>query len=540
MSIRIPTLICCLLVILPARAQHNFTLADTLRGTITVERSWWNVLHYALTVEPDFEKKSIHGQNVITFEASGVGDFMQIDLQEPMVIDSIFYESEAMHLNRSKNVYLIDMKKMAQGDVGKLSVYFSGTPREARTPPWDGGWIWSRDSHGNPWMSVACQGLGASVWYPCKDHQSDEPDHGASLTIIAADTLSAVGNGKLMEKTAMNSASTAWKWEVKSPINTYNIVPYIGKYAHWQEAYQGVNGLLNLDFWVLENNLEIARPHFKQVHKMLDCFEDWLGPYPFYTDGYKLVEAPHLGMEHQSAIAYGNKYRNGYLGRDLSQSGRGLGWDFIIIHESGHEWFGNSITSKDIADMWIHEGFTAYSETLYIQCESGEEAGNDYVTGTRKLVMNDIPVIGPYGVNQEGSGDMYYKASNMIHTIRHVMDNDSLFKETMRGLNKSFYHQTVTTGQVEAYMTRMAQKDLTKIFDQYLRTTQIPMLEYKREASGFSYRWVNGVPGFNMPLRLAGGQWLKPTTAWQRSEIDLGDGAFKVDRNFYVTSREVM
>ncbi len=541
MYVRIAIFIFFVLRFLPVAGQHNFTLSDTLRGSITPERAWWNVMHYDIAVEPDFETKSIQGHNILSFVATASGDVMQIDLQEPMVIDSVLYGSELLNLSRLKNVYLIQLNSIVSpGDSGKLHIHFSGIPREARTPPWDGGWIWTRDNRGNPWMSVACQGLGASVWVPCKDHQSDKPDRGASLTIIVPDTLSAVGNGNLVSKTPLDRARAAWKWAVTSPINSYNIIPYIGKYAHWQEKYLGANGELDLNFWVLEDNLETAKKHFAQVHTMLDCFEEWLGPYPFYADGYKLVEAPHLGMEHQSAIAYGNKYRNGYMGRDLSQSGWGMGWDFIIIHESGHEWFGNSITSSDIADMWIHEGFTAYSETIYIQCQHGVEAGNAYVTGTRKLVQNDAPVIGPYGVNQEGSGDMYYKASNMIHTIRHVVDNDSLFKEMMRGLNKTFYHQTVTTGQVEAWLTKIAQKDLSKIFDQYLRTTQIPVLEYRREEKGYAYRWANSVPDFNMPLRLSDGQWLLPTTTWQKVNIDLGTNDVQIDKNFYSTTREVM
>jgi aminopeptidase N len=362
-------------------------------------------------------------------------------------------------------------------------------------------------------MSAACQGLGASVWYPCKDHQSDEPDQGASLAITVPDSLSAIGNGRLKEKKSNGNGTSTWVWEVKDPINNYNIIPYIGKYTNWTDTYNGEKGKLDCSYWVLDYNVEKAKKQFgRDVHPMLKAFEYWFGPYPFYEDGFKLVESPHLGMEHQSAVAYGNQYRDGYLGMDLSHTGWGLKWDFIIIHESGHEWFANNITTKDIADMWVHEGFTAYSETLFTEYYYGKEAGRDYVIGTRAEMENDKPVIGPYGVNKEGSGDMYYKGSNMLHTIRQVINDDSLFRQILRGLNKTFYHQTVTSKQVEEYFSKNRKEDLSKIFDQYLRTKNVPVLEWKITGDRISYRWANCVKGFNMPVRMAdsGSTWLYP------------------------------
>jgi aminopeptidase N len=395
-----------------------------------------------------------------------------------------------------------------------LHLYFSGKPVEARRPPWDGGWIWTTDEKGRPWISVACQGLGASVWFPCKDHQSDEPELGASLTIVVPTDLKGIGNGKLIS-TWPRGDKLAYTWEVKSPINLYNIIPYIGAYCSWEEAFAGEKGNLQCQYWVLDYNLDKAKNHFRQVPEMLKCFEYWMGPYPFYEDGYKLVEAPHLGMEHQSAIAYGNRYFNGYRGTDLSGSGFGLKWDFIIIHESGHEWFGNNITTQDIADMWVHEGFTNYSETLFTECKSGQHAGEAYVQGIRRNIRNDKPIIGPYGVNKEGSSDMYYKASNMIHTIRTMMQNDEHFRQMLRKLGQTFYHQTVTTQQVEAFLEKESGLGpwMPAFFNQYLRTTQIPILQWQLGAGSITLNWANTVPGFAMkvyvPATTTSGNWVE-------------------------------
>jgi aminopeptidase N len=355
-------------------------------------------------------------------------------------------------------------------------------------------------------MSVACQGLGASVWYPCKDHQSDEPEEGAQLTIqVPKDkNLIAIGNGrKVGESNLINlSNNNRFSWQVTNPINNYNIIPYIGDYVGWKETYKGLKGKLDVSYWVLRSDSAKAVEQFKQVPKMLEAFEYWFGPYPFYEDGFQMVQSPHLGMEHQSAIAYGNKYMNGYLGRDLSGSGWGLKWDYIIVHESGHEWFANNISTKDIADMWVHEGFTSYSETLFTEYFHGKKAGDEYNYGLRKNISNDIPVIGKYGINQEGSGDMYPKGANLLHTIRHAINNDSLFRNILMGLNTQFYHQTVTTEQVENYISLRANFGFQKVFDQYLRTIQIPVFSYSynEKEKILTYQYKNCVTGFNLPL----------------------------------------
>jgi aminopeptidase N len=536
----------------PLHGDTPLTRQDTLRGSIGPGRDWWDVMVYKIDVQPDYKSKTIKGRNQISFDVTkeGTDKIMQVDLQVPMNIDSILLDNKKITAyKRDGNVYFIDFRNQNFNKAGSgksqlynLIVYFSGKPRQAINPPWDGGWIWTKDKNGNPWMSVACQGLGASVWYPCKDHQSDEPDKGAMLTITVPDTLVAVANGRLIEKKQAGNGNTSYSWAVESPINNYNIVPYIGKYVTWHEDYIGENEKkLDCDYWVLDYNLEKAKKQFTQAKSMLKSFEYWFGPYPFYKDGYKLVEAPHLGMEHQSATAYGNQYMNGYLGSDLSGTGWGKKWDYIIIHESGHEWFANNISTKDIADMWVHEGFTMYSEVLYTQSQFGKEAGNEYCRGIRNNISNDKPLIGPYGVNREGSGDMYNKGANLLHTIRQVINDDSLFRQILRGLNKDFYHQTVTSRQVEEYISKKAGKDFSKVFDQYLRTVKIPVLEYRLTRKAIEYRWNNVVEGFNLAVKLANSnQWITPSDKWKQLPYSPENKKGIVpDDNFYIDVRKV-
>jgi aminopeptidase N len=529
----------------PLNKKKEFTYQDTLRGSNGPGRAWWNVLHYDIMVKPDYINKKIEGYNVIEFDTKNYPEVptMQIDLQEPMLIDSIV-QSDKYKINykREGNVYFFTLlKNQKRSLAGKIKIYFHGVPREAVNPPWDGGWIWSKDAMGRPWMTVACQGLGASVWYPCKDYQGDEPDNGATLSVAVADSLVAVGNGRLKEKKSNNDGTTTWTWEVKAPINNYTIIPYIGKYVTWHEEYSGEKGKLDCNYWVLDYDLDKAKKQFTQVKDMLKCFEYWMGPYPFYEDGYKLVESSHLGMEHQSAVAYGNKFMNGYLGMDISRSGWGKNWDYIIVHESGHEWFANNITTNDIADMWVHEGITDYSETLFVECQYGKDAANEYTQGLRRGIRNDKPVIGPYGVNQEGSSDMYNKGNNIIHMIRQIINNDELFRKILRGLNDTFYHKTVDSKDVENYISKKSGINFSKVFDQYLRTTKIPVLEYKIEGDNLSYRWANCIDGFNMPVRLAKpGEWLKPTANWQQKTVTAElKNDFQADKNFYITTKKV-
>jgi len=568
--------------------KEAYSHADSLRGSIGPERAWWNLLKYELQVEPNFDSRSLKGTNAITFAATSDGQTMQIDLQEPMQLTGATWKKRPLKFTREGNVFHVEFPKTVKaGSVETIVLQYQGVPKVAVRPPWGGGWIWNKDEQGRPWMTVADEGLGLSSWLPCKDHLSDEPDSGVVMHIVCADSLMGIGNGRLRDKHANGNGTTTYTWVVTDPINSYDIIPYIGKYVNWTSVFDGAKGKLDCSFWVLDYNLEKAKPQFKQADTMLRAFEYWMGPYPFYEDGYKLVEAPHLGMEHQSNVAYGNHFANGYLGRDLSGTGWGLKWDFIIVHESGHEWFGNNITDKDAADMWVHEGFTNYTETLYTTYLYGVEAGNEYCIGTRKNITNDKPIIGVYGVNKEGSGDMYYKGGNMLHMIRQMI-GDSAFCGLLHGLQSTFYHKTVTTQEIENYISSYAHRDLSKVFDQYLRTTKIPVLSYQSSGDVISYRWGNCVKGFNMPVKVyVGGlpaQWIYPTDDWQTMkagtggqvletpQLDMkalapvtqgtggrpnprgpgpgiltvgatgngsgGDGNFSVDRNFYIVVRK--
>jgi len=492
-------------------AQTIFTKADTLRGSLNDQRDWFDIMKYDITVQPFFEIKSIQGNVIWTAKVIKASNDIQIDLQQPLIIDSIIYspanssqKNSSLPFTRNDNVAIAHLTDHpAINSFFKLIIYYHGIPREAVRPPWDGGWIWTKDANGKPWMSVACQNIGASVWYPCKDIQSEEPNSGANLTMIVPDTLLAIGNGRL-KKENKNNGWASYTWEVTNPINNYNIIPYIGDYVGWNEKYAGLKGNLDVHYWVLRESEAKAKLQFIQVPQMLKAFEYWMGPYPFYEDGYQLIQSPHLGMEHQSAVGYGNKFADGYLGRDLSGTGWGLKWDYIIVHESGHEWFANNITTNDIADMWVHEGITSYTETLYTEYYYGKEAGNEYTYGMRKRIRNDRPIIGHYGVNDEGSGDMYAKGAVLLHSIRQAINNDSLFRNILIGLNKDFYHQTVSTQQIENYISTKSKFNFTKTFDQYLRTTQIPTFNYYYDSTEkiLTYQYKNCVVGFNLPINV--------------------------------------
>ncbi|MEN9382511.1 MAG: hypothetical protein RI940_1394 [Bacteroidota bacterium] len=493
-------------------AQPLSNKPDSLRGSLNENRDWFDILKYEINVSPNVETKSISGFVFWRAKAIKATKQIQIDLQQPLMIDSILINNGEVGKNQvllndwvkipfTRDLNIAIAKPNQSFKINSeftVWIFYHGTPREAVRPPWDGGWIWKKDKNGNPWISVACQGLGASVWYPCKDIQSDEPNQGASVRMFVPAGTRLISNGRPTSTDLENY----YGWKVTNPINNYNIIPYIGDYVGWNEKYKGLNGDLDIHYWVLREDSLKAKKQFVQIPKMLKAFEYWFGPYPFYEDGFQMVQSPHLGMEHQSAIAYGNKFNNGYLGSDLSNSGWGLKWDYIIVHESGHEWFANNITTNDIADMWVHEGFTSYAETLYTDYYYGKKAGDEYTFGLRDRIENDIPIIGNYGVNQEGSSDMYAKGAVMIHSIRSAIHNDSLFRSILMGLNKDFYHQTVSTGQIENYISTKSGINFSKVFDQYLRTIQIPVLSlhYDEREKILTYQYKNCINGFNLPL----------------------------------------
>jgi len=530
-----------LLATLGSLTAQSFTRQDTLRGSITPERAWWDLTYYDLQVSVDPEKRSISGSNTIQYRVLEAADRMQIDLQEPLELKNAFQDGMELPVEREGNAYFIQLSKpQTPGAVEEIVVQYAGTPREAIRAPWDGGFSWKTDSNGLPFVATSCQGLGASVWWPNKDHMYDEVDSMA-IRVTVPKPLMNVSNGRLMAVTESDSTRT-YDWFVSNPINNYGVNVNIADYAHFEGTYEGEKGTLDLDYYVLPENLEKARVQFRQVPMMLEAFEHWFGPYPFYEDGFKLVEVPYLGMEHQSSVTYGNGYQNGYRGTDLSGSGWGMKFDFIIIHEAGHEWFANNITNRDIADMWIHEGFTAYSENLYLDYHFGTEAAAAYVIGTRARIKNDRPIIGPYGVNKEGSGDMYYKGSNLLHTLRQLVEDDALWRKILRGLNETFYHQTVTTGQIEDYLSEQTGKDLQAFFDQYLRTTMIPTLEYQWDGTSLRYRYTKIVDGFDMPVRVfldEAPHWIYPTAQWKEKDFGSQPETFLLDPNFYVIAREL-
>ncbi|WP_275314845.1 M1 family metallopeptidase [Tenacibaculum bernardetii] len=518
----------------------TFTKQDSLRGSITPERVWWNLTYYHLDITVNPDKKFINGKNTVQYKVLKPHNVLQIDLQAPLKITKVIQNGKKLKVVTDGNAHFIHLKDIQKtGSINSLDVYYEGHPKVAKNAPWDGGFSWKKDENGNHFAATSCQGLGASVWWPNKDHMYDEVDSMA-ISVRVPKNLMNVSNGKLRKTEQHKDNTTTYHWFVNNPINNYGVNVNIGDYVHFSEKYNGEDGMLDMDYYVLRDNLEKAKKQFKDAPKMMKAFEHWFGKYPFYEDGFKLVEAPYLGMEHQSSVTYGNKYMNGYLGRDLSGTGWGLKFDFIIIHESGHEWFANNITNIDIADMWIHESFTAYSENLFLDYYYGKKASKEYVIGTRRSVQNDIPIIGQYNVNSEGSGDMYYKGANMLHNIRTLINDDEKWRQILRGLNTVFYHKTVNTKQVENYISQQSGIDLSTIFDQYLRTVKIPVFEYKIENNKLSYRWNSVVADFNMPLNIFVNdkkQQLNPTEKWLT--ISINSNEIIVDDNFYVKSKKV-
>lgn len=546
MNRRILFIILILWYLLPANATVAYTRQDSLRGGNGSGRSWWDVQDYYLYINFDTAAKSISGMNIMTFiTTDNPGDSMQIDMQEPMVLDSALYGKRKLKIAREGNVYWIisDFKNWGIPREYQVQLYYHGKPRQAKLPPWDGGFVWTKDSEGYPWIAVACQGLGASSWWPCKDYQADEPDRGMTQNLYVPYKLVTICNGKFADRQdTKDSTASLWVWRVKNPINSYNATFYIGNYAGWPDTLKGEKGVLDLGFFPLKHNEAKASKHFKVTKEMLRCFEHWMGPYPFYEDGYKLVEAPYLGMEHQSGIAYGNKYRMGYLGEDRSGTGVGLLFDFIIVHESGHEWFGNNITAKDVADNWIHEGFTTYTETLFAECAFGKDKAYEYARGEWKNILNNRPVIGDYGVHDEGSGDKYDKGAAVVHMIRVMMNDDEQFRQLLRGLNKDFYHQTVTSAQVEQYIMDRSGLPLQKFFDQYLRTKDIPELEWyiNKKEKKLYYRFNNTVEGFSLPLTVKGGKKQADITVsgtWQSTSWKKGGYNVQFSKDFLVRTK---
>ena len=521
--------------------KNNFSRQDTLRGSITPERIWWDLTYYHLKVQVDPEKRYISGENTIKYNVLSANQTMQIDLQAPLNITKVTQDGKKLKILHDGNAHFITLtKQQVIGNTESIIVHYKGNPKEAIRAPWDGGFSWKKDSNGNHFVATSCQGLGASVWWPCKDHMYDEVES-MRISVTVPSNLMDVSNGRL-ESIENHGETTTYNWFVDNPINNYGVNVNIGDYTHFSEVFDGEKGPLSMDYYVLNDNLEKAKKQFTDAPKMMKAFEHWFGPYPFYEDGFKLVEVPYLGMEHQSSVTYGNQYKQGYLGRDLSGTGWGLKFDFIIIHESGHEWFANNITDIDIADMWIHESFTNYSESLFLDYYYGKKASSEYVIGLRKTIANTSPIIGKYNLNKEGSSDMYNKGGNMLHTLRQLIDNDEKWRLILRKMNAEFYHQTVTTKQIEDFLSKETGFNLNPFFNQYLRAINIPTLEHKIENNTLKYRWTNTNANFEMPLKTTiNGEekWIYPTSNWKKLELTSADSSFVIDENFYVFTKKV-
>ena len=518
----------------------QFTRRDSLQGGLRIERTSYDVKRYDLNITINPEQKSIKGFNEITFEVLVPVQKIQLDLFENMKVDSIVWNTKKLKYNRDNDAVFIDFpEKLASKSNHKLKFYYSGNPRIARNAPWDGGFVFSKDKAGKDFIAVAVQGTGASLWYPVKDSQTDEPDNGASIKVAVPNGLMNVSNGRFLGSQDLKNGYTRWDWEVKNPINNYTITVNIADYVHIQDKMPD----LDLDYYVLRENEAKAREHFMEVKPMMECFQSKFGRYPFWEDGYKLVETPYLGMEHQSAVAYGNKYKKGYMGFDLSGTGVGMFFDYITIHETGHEWFGNSITSMDIADMWIHEGFTTYSETVFIECIKGYDDAMKYINGQAKNVRNDRPIIGQYGVNNEGSGDMYYKGSLLLNTLRHIIADDAKWWKMLYDYSETFKKKIITSDTVIDYFNKASGTDLTPTFRQYLYTNQVPVFIYKIKGDYLYYSWDNVNEDFNMPIDIGfEGEKIRlfPTAKEQKMKLKkLSKKSFQIyDNQFYVKIKE--
>ena len=502
-------------------SSQTFTRKDSLQGGLRIERTCFNVLRYDLNIKINVDEKLIVGFNDISFKVVSNTSKIQIDLFDNMSVDSIIHNSKKLEYKRDFNAVFINFPSELQtGTNQKITFYYSGKPKIAKNAPWDGGFVFKKDKNEKPFVGVAVQGTGASLWYPVKDSQSDEPDNGATIKVAVPNGLINVSNGRLLGSEDLKNGYTRWDWEVKNPINTYDITVNIADYAHIHDSLNG----LDLDYYVLKENEEKAKKHFEEVKPMLTCFQFKFGTYPFANDGYKLVETFYLGMEHQSAVAYGNKYKKGYLGSDLSGTGIGLLFDYIIIHESGHEWFGNSITSSDIADMWIHEGFTQYTEVVYVECLYGKEKADKYVNGLRSNVRNSKPIIGNYGVNNEGSGDMYPKGALLLNTIRNIVNDDEKWWKMILKYSETYRHKIIDTETVINFFNTESSINLTSVFNQYLRFPGIPELIIKQTKKKLEFRWKTMETNFTMPIdvKVNGKEMrINPTNEFQKSKFKI-------------------
>lgn len=507
-------LFCCQCLYSQFYDSHSFTKEDSLRGALRPERTCYDVKHYHLNLSFDFSDKSISGYNEIHFLAKSNFRRFQIDLFENMVIDSIVHGGFQLEYERVHNaVFAKTRYEIAANHNEVVRVYYHGRPTVAKNAPWDGGFVWKKDNKGNEWISVACEGTGASLWWPNKDHLGDEPES-MKISLTVPNGYDAISNGRNTGQEKEGNLST-WHWEVSYPINNYNVSFYIGKYAKIEDKYNDID----LTYYVLEKNKKKAKKHFEQSKKMLECFEHYFGPYPFKNDGYKLVESPYWGMEHQSAVAYGHNYTN-----------NAFGFDFILVHESGHEWWGNNVSMADHADLWIHEAFTTYSEMLYVEYFSGYDASVKYLQGIRKKIKNVDAMHGPYDVNfnEYQTADMYYKGAAMLHQLRLILANDELWFSILKGIQREYAYRNITATDLINYINRRSGLKLDYYFRQYIDAESIPVLQYgilkKEEGTWLHYRYIADQVSFKAPILMSfdgeNYSWLSPDTSWKKMKLE--------------------
>ncbi|MDN3633782.1 M1 family metallopeptidase [Neolewinella lacunae] len=524
--------------------SHKFTRADTLRGALRPERTSFDVTYYELHLEVNTEARSIEGRVEMDYQVVAPTGRIQLDLFKNLKIKDIQQNGQVLRYERIDNAVFIDLPaEPAAGSRHRMSIRYGGTPVAAKNAPWDGGFVWALDQRDRTWVGVACEGTGASLWWPNKDHLSDEPDS-MLVSVTVPKRFFVASNGNLRAEVELdNRYQKRYDWFVSYPINNYNVSLGIGSYVHFDSTYVAFDGeVLDLDYYVLDYNLDKARRQFRQVGPMLAAYEHYLGKYPFWDDGFALIETPYLGMEHQSGIAYGNRYMRGYLGGGLPP---GMDWDYIIIHESGHEYFGNSISVADHAEMWIHESFTTYLEALYVEYRYGPKDALRYLAMQRPYIRNEAPIVGPPGVNFDdfAGSDHYYKGAWILHTLRNVLNDDPLFFGMLRSFYQDHQHSIVNTQQVVDYFSRFAERDLTPFFRQYLFHPAVPTLEIREKAGQVEYRWRTDVAGFHVPVGVFIGSEavrLDPTAAWQPMGGGFSAKDVRVDASRFLVDLEIV
>ncbi len=494
----------------PYGEKHKmvFTRADTLRGMLGPERSCYDVTYYRLAIQVDPGRRFVQGAVDIHFRAMSDFEWLQIDLFENMEIESILYEGETLDFTREQNAVFIRFPPIKSDHKGFFQVRYQGHPREAPDPPWEGGFVWSKDRLGRPWVGVACQGVGASLWWPNKDHLSDEPDS-MDILLTVPDSLMGVANGKLIEEVE-NGAWTQYHWKVSYPINNYGVSVNVGHYAHLKDTYTSLEEKdLDLDYYVLFHNRRRARPHLEQAKEVLRCYETYFGAYPFWEDGFALIETPYLGMEHQSGIAYGNKFMRGYLGGMIPPN---MDWDYVIVHETAHEYFGNAVSAEDMAEIWLHESFATYLESLFVEYKFGKQEALKYLKGQRSFLENRRPLLGPKNVNWDdwSAPDNYYKGALMLNSLRHEIGSDTLWFSLLRGFYEAYRYQTITTDDFTAWVSAKTGREYRPFLNQYLLYAELPVLEYmlleKQDGLVFKARFDSDEPGFSGRVFLTVGE----------------------------------